>query len=162
MSANIRPMTMMDLNSVHEIDKNAFTMPWPKKSYHYELTQNKSSYLWVAEKKVPPAELEIIGMICVWIIVDEIHIATIAVDINFRRQGIAKRLLANALYYAYNLGATSSYLEVRQSNIAAQNLYKKFGFEIVGRRARYYNDNHEDALLMNLSVIDPELVEMYL
>ena len=158
----IRPMTLEDLPDVREIDKNSFTLPWPENSFRYELSQNPSSQLWVAEKSISKNLSKIIGMICVWIIVDEAHIATLAVHPDFRQGGIGTKLVAKALYSAYNLDARSAYLDVRASNTNAQKLYKKFGFEVVNRRIKYYSDNHEDALLMNLEEIDPQVLEKYL
>jgi ribosomal-protein-alanine N-acetyltransferase len=78
------------------------------------------------------------------------HIATIAVHPDYRRQGIGKILLRFALDWAARNGAQRAMLEVRASNQSAQALYLQFGFEVVSRRPRYYKDNHEDALLMNL------------
>jgi ribosomal-protein-alanine N-acetyltransferase len=95
-------------------------------------------------------------MIVVWLIVEEAHVATIATHPDFRRKGIAKRLLAHALRKLMEQGARSSFLEVRESNRAAQELYRKFGYEETGRRRRYYKDNDEDAILMNLSSLSAE------
>jgi ribosomal-protein-alanine N-acetyltransferase len=53
-------------------------------------------------------------------------------------------------------GARSSFLEVRESNFSAQEMYRKFGYEASGRRPRYYKDNNEDAILMNLASLDAE------
>lgn len=53
-------------------------------------------------------------------------------------------------------GARSSFLEVRESNIAAQEMYRKFGYEKIGRRRRYYRDNDEDAILMNLDSLNAQ------
>ena len=161
MSVTIRLMNIEDISDVHDLDQIAFTLPWPENSYHYELTQNQSSWLWVAEDKISDYKSRIVGMICVWIIVDEVHIATIAVHPDTRHAGIGKKLVANALLTAHNLGAQSAYLEVRESNSIAQNMYKKFGFEIVGKRNGYYSDNHEDALMMNLERIDPQIIAHY-
>ena len=90
-------------------------------------------------------------MIVVWLIVDEVHVATIATHPDFRRQGIGSKLLLHTLLKAMDEGAHSSFLEVRESNIAAQEMYRKFGYEETGRRQRYYRDNDEDAILMNLN-----------
>jgi ribosomal-protein-alanine N-acetyltransferase len=95
-------------------------------------------------------------MIVVWLIVDEAHVATIATDPEYRRQGIGKRLLAHALRQMIRDGARSSFLEVRESNLAAQEMYRKFGFGVTGRRRRYYRDNDEDAILMSLERLDVE------
>jgi ribosomal-protein-alanine N-acetyltransferase len=85
-----------------------------------------------------------------WLLVDEVHIATIATHPDFRRQGIAQALLAQVLKLGVEEGAVSSSLEVRASNLAAQAMYRKFGYEETGRRLRYYKDNGEDAILMTL------------
>jgi ribosomal-protein-alanine N-acetyltransferase len=83
-----------------------------------------------------------------WFIVDEAHISTIAVHPDFRQHGIGEILLQWALREALHLDAQLVTLEVRVSNHKAINLYEKYGFEVVGRRAHYYRDNNEDALLM--------------
>jgi ribosomal-protein-alanine N-acetyltransferase len=64
--------------------------------------------------------------------------------------------LACGLQAAYERGARLAFLEVRRSNQVAQNMYEKFDFQVVGDRPRYYQDNNEDALLMNLEQIQPD------
>ena len=83
---------------------------------------------------------------------DEAHIATIATHPGFRRVGVGSQLLENALQSAIAEGARKVFLEVRAGNLAAQEMYKKFGFAEDGRRLRYYKDNHEDAVLMSLKL----------
>ena len=95
-------------------------------------------------------------MIVIWAILDEAHVATIAVNPDYRGQGIGRRLLAIGLQAAYQRGARMAFLEVRRSNTVAQNLYQRFGFQVVSERLRYYQDNHEDALLMTLEQLQPE------
>ena len=104
------------------------------------------------------AELDgkLVGMIVVWLIVDEAHVATVATHPDHRRQGIGRRLLAHALRQIMQDGARSSFLEVRESNLAAQEMYRKFGYETTGRRRHYYRDNDEDAILMNLDSLNAE------
>jgi ribosomal-protein-alanine N-acetyltransferase len=92
----------------------------------------------------------ILGYIGFWYIVDEAHISTLAVHPSERRTGIGEGLLLHAMEDAESLGAEVVTLEVRGSNQPAIMLYQKFGFEIVGRRPRYYKDNGEDAILMLL------------
>ena len=89
-------------------------------------------------------------MLVAWLLVDEAHIATISTHPDFRRQGIAQKLLAHALQHMKNEGAVTSFLEVRAGNIAAQEMYRKFGYKVSGHRKRYYKDNDEDAILMTL------------
>ena len=95
-----------------------------------------------------------VGMIDVWLIQEEAHIATLAVHPDYRGRGIAANLLRKVLFESFKLGARRAMLEVRASNQAAQSLYKDFGFKIVSRRRRYYRDNNEDALLMNLDNLE--------
>ena len=145
MSLIIRKMTVEDVPTVHAIDVSSFTLPWPERSFRFEVTDNPSARCWVAE-----LEGRVVGLLIQWMIVDETHIATLATHPDFRRQGIAKQLLVNALESAHAEGARMALLEVRAGNEAAQSMYKKFGFEEVGRRERYYKDNNEDAVLMTL------------
>jgi len=148
-STNVRRMTLEDVPAIVELDKLSFSLPWPEKSFRFELTDNPASRCWVIE-----ADGRIVGMIVVWLLVDEAHIATIATHPDRRRQGIARKLLSYALRYLSKEGAVSSFLEVRESNLAAQEMYRKFGYEAVGRRKRYYKDTDEDAILMSLNNLD--------
>ncbi len=147
----IRKMTLEDVPAVIDLDHKSFSLPWPERSFRFEVTENPASRCWVAE-----LDGKVVGMTVVWLIVDEAHVATIATHPDFRRQGIAKNLLAHALRRLIDEGARSSFLEVRESNFAAQEMYRKFGYEETGRRRRYYSDNDEDAILMNLNSLKPE------
>jgi [ribosomal protein S18]-alanine N-acetyltransferase len=151
MKLAIRRMTTDDVPAVVELDQKSFSLPWPERSFRFELTDNPASRCWVAE-----LEGQIVGMIVAWLLVDEAHIATIATHPDFRRKGIGKRLLSHALQHLMDEGARSSFLEVRESNLAAQDMYRKFGYEETGRRRRYYKDNDEDAILMNLDSLNVE------
>jgi len=146
MSAEIRRMTLEDLPAVISLDKLSFSLPWPERSFRFELTENSASRCWVAEM-----DGKIVGMIVAWLLVDEAHIATLATHPDHRGQGIARNLLMYALRYMSKEGAVTSFLEVRESNIPAQEMYRKFGYEEVGRRKRYYKDTNEDAILMTLN-----------
>ena len=151
MKFNIRKMTLEDVPDVIDLDQKSFSLPWPERSFRFELTANPASRSWVAD-----LDGKIVGMIVVWLIIDEAHVATLATHPDFRRRGIAKKLLAHALRHLMDDGARSSFLEVRESNIAAQEMYRKFGYEASGRRPRYYKDNDEDAILMNLASLNAE------
>jgi ribosomal-protein-alanine N-acetyltransferase len=129
----------------------SFSMPWPVSAYNYELNENPLSLLWVAETGSPDHDRRIVGLVVIWLILDEAHIATIAVHPDYRGQGIARRLVRVALKEAILKGMGEATLEVRANNLAAQNLYRRFGFEIVGQRPRYYRDNNEDAIIMTVS-----------
>lgn len=147
----IRPMLLNDLEQVKVIDQLSFSMPWPDNSYRYELVENPASLLWVAEGETANGESRVCGIVVVWLILDETHIATLAVHPDYRGFGIGKQLLTIALEESAQQGAKLATLEVRDSNKVAQNIYHKCGFESVGRRRRYYRDNREDAVLMTLN-----------
>ena len=149
MTPFIRRMTLDDVPAVHAIDVLSFSLPWPERSFRFELTENPVSRCWVAV-----VDEIVAGMLVLWFIIDEAHIATIAVHPDFRRRGIGEQILLHALMNVRAEGAQHAFLEVRRGNIAAQAMYKKYGFEIVGIRPGYYKDNQEDALLMNLDKID--------
>lgn len=152
----LRPMSLADIDQVETIDRLSFQTPWPRDAFLYEINRNPNTLCWVAEL-VPPGEAPIIvATAVIWLIVDEAHLGTLAVRPGFRQQGLARQLLATALLSAAHLGATHALLEVRSSNQAAQNLYLKFGFEVVGTRKGYYQDTQEDAVLMTLAALDTE------
>ena len=151
MNAVLRKMTVEDIPAVVALDQMSFSLPWPERSFRFELTDNSASRCWVAEK-----DERVVGMLVAWLFVDEAHIATIATHPEYRRQGVGQKLLAYMLQSAMREGAQSSFLEVRESNLAAQEMYRKFGYEEVGRRKRYYKDNDEDAILMNLEKINKD------
>jgi ribosomal-protein-alanine N-acetyltransferase len=143
-------MKLEDIPRVHEIDVLSFTLPWPEKSYQFELTENPTTLALVAEIISRDDKPVMIGMAVVWIVIDEAHIATIAIHPDFRRYGYGKKLLAEALRQSIQRGAILATLEVRENNLLAQQMYTKFGFTIVGRRLHFYKDNNEDAVLMTL------------
>ena len=147
----IRPMRTEDIPQVVALDRMSFSLPWTESAYRYELLENSMSQLWVAEQAAANGESRLVGMIVIWLILDEAHVATLAVHPDFRRQGIAAHLLAAGLSAAVRSGAVQATLEVRASNQPAQLLYQRFGFDVVGLRRRYYRDNNEDAWIMTAS-----------
>ena len=157
---SIRKMAVPDVERVSEIDRISFSLPWPKNSFIFELQKNPASRAWVAESRIDGKTPKIVGMLVTWLIVDELHIATLAVDPDCRQRKIALKLMVHALCSAAREGAKVSFLEVRRGNLAAQALYKKLGYAEDSVRMRYYQDNHEDALLMSLQTINPDLLEL--
>lgn len=142
----IRKMTLEDFDQVVAIDQLSFSLPWPARSFRFELTDNPASRCWVME-----LDGRVVGMLVAWLIVDEIHIATIATHPDFRGRGIGRNLLSHALRSAMDEGVVKSFLEVRESNEVARKMYRSFGFMEDGRRKEYYKDNGEDAILMSLN-----------
>ncbi len=142
----VRKMILDDLEQVVAIDQTSFSLPWPPRSFQFELTDNPIARCWVVELNE-----KIVGMLVGWLMIDELHIATIATHPDFRRQGIGKKILIHALKSARDEGLIRSFLEVRKSNQAAIMMYKNLGFIEEGIRKEYYKDNHEDAILMTLN-----------
>jgi [ribosomal protein S18]-alanine N-acetyltransferase len=155
MNFTIRKMSVDDISAVVDLDQKSFSLPWPERSFRFELTDNPAARCWVAE-----LDGKVVAMIVVWLIVDEAHVATLATHPEYRRQGIGRRLLAYALRQMMQDGARSSFLEVRASNLPAQEMYRKFGYEATGRRRHYYRDNDEDAILMNLSSLNADRLRL--
>jgi ribosomal-protein-alanine N-acetyltransferase len=152
----LRTMTLDDLPQVYRIELDSFTLPWPFNSYVFELTESKISRCFVAATTDTFGHKKILGMIVIYLIEDEAHIATFAVHKEYRHAGIGWRLLSHALKESLRDGVTHAFLEVRASNKPAIELYDKFGFITVNVRKNYYADNNEDALLMNLDTLTIE------
>ena len=138
-----RKMTLEDLPQIMQIEQDSFSIPWTQDAFYNELTNNMFAQYMAVELAG-----EVIGYAGMWIIVDEAHITNIAILSKYRGQGIGKLLMHEITKTARFLGAVKMTLEVRVNNIAAQNLYRQFGFEDAGIRPRYYSDNNEDALIM--------------
>jgi ribosomal-protein-alanine N-acetyltransferase len=153
-SFKLRAMRHADLDSVLALEEAIFPTPWSMNSYRFELERNPASELWVIEVKDTEGQVEIAAYTVCWLLVDELHIANIAVAAAYRRLGLGRRLMTHALERAKADGARSASLEVRASNLGAQALYAGFGFEVVGKRKAYYHDNREDALLMYLPSLE--------
>lgn len=108
----------------------------------------------------PPAPLYIVGFSGIWMLADEAHVTNIAVRHSYRRQGLGELLLLATIDLSREFKASFMTLEVRASNLTAQNLYSKYGFVQMGVRRGYYLDNREDAIIMSTDMLDsPEFQE---
>lgn len=143
-------MTEEDVAEVAELEKKCFAIPWSEKSFHDEM-KNKLAVYFVAKNGG-----RCIGYAGFWNVSGEGGITNVAVLPKYRRQGIGSMLIAEMIKTAAKLKLDLLTLEVRKSNIGAQGLYKKFGFDIIGERKRYYSDNGEDAWIMTKSFADNE------
>lgn len=156
---HFRPMLLDDVPQVSTLDNEVFDDPWPENAFYYELNENINAICWVAETIDQNLNNLIIAFSIIWLILDEAHIGTLAVAPDYRDIGVGRKLLAKSLSDAFHVGARKAMLEVRVSNLTAQRLYLGFGFEVVGLRPNYYQDNKEDALLMTLENLNPENLE---
>lgn len=143
MGGIIRKAVLTDAEAMAELDHLCFTVPWSRQAFEQELSANEAAFYLVATLAD-----EIIGYAGLWAVWDEGHITNIAVHPAHRRKGLGEMLLAELIRIAEVNGIESHTLEVRASNEAAIGLYKKLGFEIMGKRKGYYPDNHEDALIL--------------
>ncbi|MBM4408056.1 MAG: ribosomal-protein-alanine N-acetyltransferase [Chloroflexi bacterium] len=141
--ATVEPMSVDDLEAVHRIERASFRTPWPAHAYRTEIETNR-----LAQYVVARVDGRVVGYAGMWLMVDEAHITTFAVDPDWRRQGVGERLLVALLDLAGARAAREATLEVRLSNLPARRLYEKYGFRPVGVRPRYYSDDNEDALIM--------------
>ncbi|RLB19231.1 MAG: ribosomal-protein-alanine N-acetyltransferase [Deltaproteobacteria bacterium] len=130
------------------IEQVSFPSPWSAEAF-LEETRNPVSHLWAAK-----AGDHIVGYICFWMFAGEIHLLNIAVHPKWRRQGLGTLLIEKVKALGLSEGAEKVWLEVRPSNHAAQRLYAKAGFKVVGQRIKYYTDTGEDAIVMSLSLKD--------
>lgn len=140
----IDEMTLEDVEAVAAIEQASFSDPWPTRSFQIELATNKLAVYLVARKSG-----WVVAYIGAWIIFEEAHITTLAVEQSCRRQGLATRLVSALIEKAQLRGADLITLEVRPSNTAARAFYEKLGFTALGRRKRYYHNN-EDAIICTL------------
>lgn len=139
----IRNMELDDLDSIIEIEKQSFTTPWSRNSFEMEIKDNLLAHYIVAV-----LDNKIVGYAGIWFILDEGHITNIAVGNEYRGIGAGNKLVEGLIDLCREKGINNMTLEVRKSNVVAQNLYKKYGFIDFGIRPRYYSDNNEDAVIM--------------
>jgi len=159
----VESMCLEDIKEVMAIERQSFPLPWSANTYHHEISNNEHSHYIVVRQSfhekpesfwarlLRPAEARrapVLGYGGFWLVVDEAHVSTIATAPPWRGHGLGELLLLAMIEKGLGLGAHIVTLEVRISNIVAQNLYRKYGFIVVGRRKRYYRDNGEDAFIM--------------
>jgi ribosomal-protein-alanine N-acetyltransferase len=135
------------------IERDSFPIPWDESAYHYEVAENPLASYQVLTVGLADLPAKIIGYSGFWMLADEAHISTIAISTDWRGRGLGGLLLLSLLVEAYNLKASLATLEVRRSNVIAQDLYHDFDFKIVGGRRRYYQ-GREDAIIMSTDPLD--------
>ncbi len=174
---SVRPMETGDINQINALERSAFPTLWPPTSYARELRNKNAEYvvcesdtdtllasfpppkgLWKLlgrrNKPAPPERVPLIaGYLGVWHMGGNTHIVSIASHEDYRRQGVGQLLLIASVEIAQLRNQEAVTLEVRVSNEPAKELYRKYGFEEVGLRKRYYLDNNEDATIMSTPAI---------
>lgn len=169
MTLTLRYMRLPDIPEVTVIDQASFDPAWSARSYQFEISESTYSYMVVLEyedAKIAPGwrrlvpglngahtdDRRVVGYGGLWNIMDEAHISTIATHPEYRGRGWGEIVLAGMIRRAMFLEAEYMVLEVRVSNIVAQNLYLKYGFKTLGTKPKYYHNNGEDAYDMRLNL----------
>jgi [ribosomal protein S18]-alanine N-acetyltransferase len=143
------PMEMNELDRVMAIERLSFSFPWSKTMFVSELFDNPFSLSYVAREE---GGQEIVGYVIFWVVFDELHLLNVAVDPAWRMRGIGEGLVRLLFQIAQKRGVRKGTLEVRASNLSAQQLYRKFGFRQVGIRLNYYQGPTEHALLFQCDI----------
>lgn len=140
----ITKMVKNDIEQVAKLAEQAYgEHHWSKASFYDELSNNLAYYFCAKNKNN-----ELLGYIGYWQIIDEAHITTVAVKKEYQRNSIGEALVTSVIDTCLKSMVKYLTLEVRISNEPAINLYKKYGFQSLGVRKCYYQDNNEDALIM--------------
>jgi len=137
-----------DLPEVVAIEEAAFPVPWTFRNFLHEIEENPFACNLVVRSAAGRVE----AYACAWIVDQEVRINNIAVRAGARRLGYGEGMLRHLMEVGGRLGCDRATLEVRPSNLAALALYRKLGFQVVGRLKGYYSDSHEDALVMRCAL----------
>ena len=150
---NITRLSEHDLLEVVEIEEQSGLSRWGWAAYYAELQGANRELMLIARPTNAPIEsAPIVGYIVARETAGELHINNFAVRSGYRRRGIGAALLDRVLQEARRRKANAAFLEVRSTNLAAQALYEKSGFRAIARRANYYSDPREDAVVMTLNL----------
>ncbi len=154
-SFSVARMTEHDLLEVVEIEETTGLSRWGWAAYYAELQGQNSPLMLVARLETSRSlshTHHLAGYIVARMGAGELHINNVAVRDNYRGRGIGLKLLKTILADGRRAGATRAYLELRAGNAAALALYEKCAFQVTARRARYYSDPVEDALVMTVQL----------
>ena len=132
---------------VADLERRVFVDPWPPQAFRTDLADPRLAYLRVARRGGA-----LVGYMVAWRVAVEMHLTNLAVHPDARRTGVARELLADLMAEARRVSAEVIALEVRASNVAAIELYRRHGFRQVAVRKAYYEVGREDALVMTLDL----------
>ncbi|MGV2826480.1 ribosomal protein S18-alanine N-acetyltransferase [Myxosarcina sp. GI1(2024)] len=151
----INLLTTQEIPAVLALDRLCFGGLWSEAGYRRELDSPNSCLIALLETEPINSIDRVIGIGCFWAILREAHITLLGIAPQYRQQGLGKLLLCALLDLAVNkYQLERATLEVAASNRQALNLYQNFGFEIAGKRRKYYPNTGEDALILWRQAID--------
>ncbi|MCD6107697.1 MAG: ribosomal protein S18-alanine N-acetyltransferase [Caldisericaceae bacterium] len=142
LTLHISLATTKDLKAIYQIETLSYPDPWPREVFIMDYLFNSNSRYYVAKFLN-----KIIGFFGVWIEPEKLHIINIAVHPDYRRRGVGRKMIEFVIKLAKKKQKKEVYLEVRETNIAGQELYKQLGFEFNGIIFDYYSDG-ESGLIM--------------
>lgn len=142
MTIELSPLQSQDVPVLRDLEKECFGVHWTPTNFFSEL-ENPRCYYTVAR-----VDGAIRGYLGYWQILEEAHITSVGVTSAFRKQKLAQRMMCHMLDECRDKNVNWITLEVKASNVAAQKLYEKFGFKVMGRRKNYYQVDKQDALVM--------------
>ena len=140
---SIATMMPPDISAVARIERASFSTVWPSDAFFNELSTNKLAHYFVGR-----VDDRIVVYGGIWVILEDSHVTTLAVDPDYRGKRFGEVMLLRLVDEALDRGAAWMTLEVRESNAVAQRLYRKYGFTTVTMRRGYYSDDNESALVM--------------
>ena len=146
--ASFRAATPADVPAIVEIERTSFGDPWSEETFR-DLMRSRQAIFLVVTEGLPES---VCGYVIAAVIADEAEVLNLAVAGQSRRRGLGGRLLDAALGIVRERGAREVFLEVRESNAAAIALYTSRGFAALSRRARYYREPVEDALVLRHAI----------
>jgi ribosomal-protein-alanine N-acetyltransferase len=132
------------IDAIVALEQESFTNPWTRETLVWELANSDVTRVYLLRD----AQDRAVAFCIAWVIFEELHINTLAVSPELRRQGLATFLLRGVMAEAAREGARRATLEVRESNTAAIQLYTRLGFTVSARRPKYYANPPEDALIL--------------
>lgn len=142
LSLQFREMVPDDAEAVAAIERETFPTPWSRESFWREAANENTCY------RLALAGDAVIGFAGAWLSFGDAQVTNIAIREAYRGKGVGTALMADLIEACKARGCTAMTLEVRPSNAPALALYHRYGFKEAGRRKGYYQDNHEDALIM--------------
>lgn len=145
-SLALRDLTFGDLPRVIAIEESCFSTPWQRSTFEALMHRADADLIGAFSRG------ELVGYAITWTIMDQSELGNVAVSPDARRRGLGRLLVETALGRVRARGARECFLEVRESNHAARDLYGNLGFEPIGRRRRYYSRPVEDAVVMRKRV----------
>tara|TARA_B100000965_G_scaffold70471_1_gene55641 strand:- start:442 stop:906 length:465 start_codon:yes stop_codon:yes gene_type:complete len=147
MNITIIQLGLLHLNSCLDLDQKSLKGLWTKSQWEKELSHPKRICLGGIDLETQ----KLLGLCTAWIVMDELHITSIAVDPTYQRRGLGKSLISDLIKRSSSVQTNHIHLEVKETNAPAKAFYKSMGFKIQGNRPNFYKDG-SDAILFSKQI----------